>query len=580
MARLSGRHPRLVLLAVGAGLAVLAFLNFRIFSASSLGGLIDNIQSTPDYGWILFVNLLIGASVTLFVLELRGGALRVALTVIFALLLGYVMTALFSLDAASRFTTGDFEVQLVSDAGPIESDDADIAYGDSRTGKLNDPAAKTPPKEYTFQFLGRQGDTVSVLAYAGNRRTEIDLQVALYDPRGVEIAHATGATAEQLEQYGDLRSERDAVIPGFTLPVDGAYAIVVEPEPLPASTVIRETIASTNRAYEALLLGPLSRVNRWAIWMQDAITLILVGLAITLVFQAEQFSLGAEGQLYFGALFSGFLALKVANMPPVVGIPVALLAASTAGFLWGLVPGVLKAYLGANELVSTLMLNTVAMRFYDMALTFELKSPNAGFTTTGIFPGSALLPVLVKDTQVTAAIFIVLAAVIVTWFALTRTTIGYEIRMIGANRKFAEYGGINAKRTIMLTMALSGILAGLAGAHLSLGIHRQLILNISLGLAFEGVVVSLLARNNPLVVPFTGLLYAYLRAGAQFMERDANISFEIVRIVQAVIILLITAEGIFTFFQTWRTRRRTRQSVMLEDNFEEQPIASDLSVTI
>lgn len=580
MARLSGRHLRLELFAIGVGLAVLAFLNFRIFNASTLGGLIDNIRSTPDYGWILFVNLLIGASVTLFTLELRGGALRVALTVIFALLLGYVMTALFSLDAARRFTTGDFEVQLVSDARPIESDDADIAYGDSRTGKLNDPAIKTPLKEYTFQFLGRQGDTVSVLAYAGNRRTEIDLEVALYDPKGVEIAHATGATAEQLEQYSDLRSERDAVIPGFTLPSDGTYAIVVRPEPLPASTVIRETIASTNRAYEALLLGPLSRVNRWAIWMQDAITLILVGLAITLVFQAEQFSLGAEGQLYFGALFSGFLALKVANMPPVVGIPVALLAASTAGFLWGLVPGALKAYLGANELVSTLMLNTVAMRFYDMALTFELKSPNAGFTTTGIFPGSALLPVLVKDTQVTAAIFIVLAAVIVTWFALTRTTIGYEIRMIGANRKFAEYGGINAKRTIMLTMALSGILAGLAGAHLSLGIHRQLILNISLGLAFEGVVVSLLARNNPLVVPFTGLLYAYLRAGAQFMERDANISFEIVRIVQAVIILLITAEGIFTFFQTWRTRRRTRQSVMLEDNFEEQPIASDLSVTI
>ena len=104
----------------------------------------------------------------------------------------------------------------------------------------------------------------------------------------------------------------------------------------------------------------------------------------------------------------------------------------------------------------------------------------------------------------------------------------------------------------MLAMAVSGIVAGLAGAHLSMGIHRMLILNISLGLAFEGVVVALLARNNPLVIPFTGLLYAYLRAGAQFMERDANVSFEVVRIIQAVIILLITAEALLTFFQQRR----------------------------
>ncbi|MCA9884579.1 MAG: ABC transporter permease, partial [Anaerolineae bacterium] len=121
---------------------------------------------------------------------------------------------------------------------------------------------------------------------------------------------------------------------------------------------------------------------------------------------------------------------------------------------------------------------------------------------------------------------------------------------------FADYGGINTKRTIMLAMAISGIVAGLAGAHLALGIHRRLILNISFALAFEGVVVALLARNNVLVTPFTGLMYAYLRAGAQFMERDANVSFEVVRIIQAVIILLITAEAISSFFRQRRIRRR------------------------
>jgi simple sugar transport system permease protein len=122
----------------------------------------------------------------------------------------------------------------------------------------------------------------------------------------------------------------------------------------------------------------------------------------------------------------------------------------------------------------------------------------------------------------------------------------------------------------MLAMAVSGILAGLAGAHLAMGIYRQLLINFSVGLAFEGVVVALLARNNPLVIPFTGLLYAYLRAGAQFMERDANVSFEVVRIIQAVIILLITAEALITFFQNRRMRQRS-DAVRLED-LQAQPV--------
>jgi simple sugar transport system permease protein len=146
--------------------------------------------------------------------------------------------------------------------------------------------------------------------------------------------------------------------------------------------------------------------------------------------------------------------------------------------------------------------------------------------------------------------------VLAVWVLIQRTPLGYEIRMIGANIKFADYGGVNTRRTIMLTIALSGAVAGLAGAHLAMGIHRKLILNISVGLAFEGVVVALLARNNPLVVPFTGLLYAYLREGARDMEADANISAEVVRIIQAVVILLITAEALVTFFQRRRITRR------------------------
>ena len=147
-----------------------------------------------------------------------------------------------------------------------------------------------------------------------------------------------------------------------------------------------------------------------------------------------------------------------------------------------------------------------------------------------------------------------IVVLLVSWLLIRRTPLGYEIRIIGSNLRFADYGGVNSKRTIMLVMAIGGIVAGLAGMHLANGIHRQLILNISFALAFEGVVVALLARLNVLVVPFTGLLYAYLRAGAQFMERDANVSFEVVRMIQAIIILLITAEALVTFFQARQKR--------------------------
>ena len=542
-------------IAIIVGLIIFLATSYRVFGAGTLDDWVEKFNTTAGAGGILFVNALVGVSVALFVAQLKWNALRVTITVIAALIFGYVVTSLFNLDTANKYTQGEFIVALVSDAAPVEQDDVDLQYGRQRGGELNKPGVRDPLTEASFTFAGNEGDVITILAAAANRRSEVDLQVALLGPDGQTLASSTSAAAEQLEQFEDLRSEKDAVIADFTLPASGVYTITTQPEPLSTGTILSEAISATNTAYEAFLLGPLGRPNRWAVWIQDALTLILIGLAIAVVFRARQFSLGAEGQLYFGALVSGAICLAWTNLPPLIVVPVAILASMTAGFLWGLLPGVLKAYLGANELVATLMLNAVATRFYELVLTFQIKPPTAGYTASAPFPEGNVLAPIIPDTQVTIAVFIVIIAVIATWLLISRTPLGYEIRMVGSNRKFADYGGINSKRVIMLSMAVSGVLAGLAGAHLAMGIHRMLILNISLGLAFEGVVVSLLARNNPLVIPFTGLLYAYLRAGAQFMERDANVSFEVVRIIQAVIILLITAEALITLYRYRRTDR-------------------------
>ena len=544
------RKGLLPLIGLVAGAIVTWYITNTMFDGST-----EKMTATATWENILLVNVLVGACILLFVVELKRQAIRVLLTVIVALLLGFLVTFIFNLDSADRFSSGEFRVQVVSDAENLDIDDVDMTYNRARAGEFNKPNVVAPVSEVNWTFAGRAGDTVSLLAYAKNRRSEVDLLVELRDESGATLAASKAASEFQVDEtFDDLVSVKDAVIEGFALPADGVYALYARPEDVETGTVLSEAMSQSRLAFEALLLGPIERVNRWGVWIQDAVTLILLGLSFAIVFRAQQFSLGAEGQLYFGALVSGIIALNSPHIPGVLLIPIIILASGTAGFIYGLIPGALKAYLGANELVSTLMLNVIATRFFEMVLNFELKPPDAGYVASSKFTANAVLPVIVDKTQVTIAVFILAIVIFIAWLIMRRTPLGYEIRIIGSNLRFADYGGVNSKRTIMLAMAISGIVAGLAGMHLANGIHRQLILNISFALAFEGVVVALLARLNVLVVPFTGLLYAYLRAGAQFMERDANVSFEVVRMIQAIIILLITAEALVSFFQQRQKR--------------------------
>ncbi len=330
-------------------------------------------------------------------------------------------------------------------------------------------------------------------------------------------------------------------------------------------------------AYSAFLTGPLPRIsfengfaitniNRFGNWMEESTTLILLGLAVSLVFRARQFSLGAEGQMVLGALATAIVAFHV-PLPAPFHMIFALVAAGTVGFLWGLIPGLLKAYLAVDEIVSTLMLNVIALQLSDLLLFNALRDQTAGFIATPPFPETAVLPLLIPGTRVSLMIVLMLAAVAFTWFLMERTPFGYELKMLGANRKFAEYGGINTRRVIALSMAVSGILAGLAGAHLSMGLLRRLTLNLSSGLGFEGIVVALLAHNDPRWVLVAGLFYGYLRTGAQIMERSSDVTREVVLIIQAIIILLITAEQLFPRFQRWWRERRGNGEVAIDRGF-------------
>ena len=326
-------------------------------------------------------------------------------------------------------------------------------------------------------------------------------------------------------------------------------------------------------AYKAFLTGPFSKFNRFGDWIEESITLTLVGLSVAIAFKANMFSMGTQGQLVLGALVSGVVALYV-PLPTFWRISLALVSAGAAGFLWGWIPGYLKAHLNANEIVSTLMMNTIAIKIYDYFLVFHIKPEDAGYNVSAIFPPEGQLPSFIpnipifnkaytlfnNNTNITVMLYVVIVAVIVAYYLVFKTPFGYKLRMIGSNMKFARYGGIDTKKTTILVFAISGIYGALAGAHMTMGIQHSIITNISVSMAFEGIIVAILARNNPLMVPITALAYGYLRAGANIMERSSDVSREMIAVIQALIILFVTAERILPTVQRVIEERRDQNS--------------------
>lgn len=315
-------------------------------------------------------------------------------------------------------------------------------------------------------------------------------------------------------------------------------------------------------AYKAFLLGPLSRLNRIGDWLEESLTLILLGLTICIVFNASQWYIGVEGQMLLGALASGCVVLYV-PLPTLPRIILAFIAAMVTAALWGLIPAILKAYYKANELVTSLMLNTIAVKLFEYILKNFIMHEKSRSVSSDTIPKELRLPsfipdlpflseireMWIKQTDVTIMVYIVIVAVIAVYYLLYKTPFGYELRTVGLNDKFARYGGININRTIIFSIMVSGFFAAIAGVHLTLAIHNRLIQNMTSGLGFEGINIAILAGNNPLGVPIAGLLYGYLRAGSDVMERSSDVSRELVFVIQAMVLLLVTAERLLPTIQ-------------------------------
>lgn len=292
-------------------------------------------------------------------------------------------------------------------------------------------------------------------------------------------------------------------------------------------------------ALSQLLTAVPSRPRTIGLWLDDAAKLTVTGLAFSLVFQARQFAMGVQGQAYVGGLAATYVVMSPLGQTQ-LGLVLGIAAGMLAGAIYGFLPGIAKAKLGANEIVSSLMLNYIAIDLCNYLVRRHLAAP--GMTQTERFPDTSTFPVFVANTRIDLGIVIALISVLLVWFALYRTSWGLKLRLVGHNAKFAEYAGINATFIMVSAMTVSGALGGLLGSMLVQGqAFGYLTVLFEGGIAFEGILVAIVARARPLAVPFVALAYGYLRQGAQLMNVRTDVPSEVIGVVTALIILLVAS---------------------------------------
>lgn len=313
------------------------------------------------------------------------------------------------------------------------------------------------------------------------------------------------------------------------------------------------------RAYSSLINGALGNVSGITQTLTKATPLLLVGLGICIAFRGGVINIGGEGQLIVGALSGSAFALAFPEWPGWALLPMTLVVGALAGLLWGTLPGYLKAHMGVNEILSTVMLNQIAFQLMNFLLRGPMLDPAQIAAGTNI-PQSAALPTAVWLTRLvprtlfhSGAILAVVLAILV-YFLLWRTTVGYRIRAVGLNPHASRYAGIPVKRYVVLAMALSGAFCGLAGAVEVTGVHHRMIEGMSGGYGFTGIVAALFGKLHPLGTIPASALFGALLVGADKMQRSVQVPSAIVIALQGLVVLFVVASDLYV-------RRRSRRRV-------------------
>jgi general nucleoside transport system permease protein len=270
-----------------------------------------------------------------------------------------------------------------------------------------------------------------------------------------------------------------------------------------------------------------------------AVPLILIGLGIAIAFRGGALNIGAEGQFYAGAIAATWVGLQLGSAPRPVAITLLVIAAAVAGLLWVVVPVWLKLRFGVLEVISTLLLNFIAVSLVSLMVQGPLQERERIYPQSEAIPEAARLPLLLSGSRLHAGLVIALLAGLILWYVFTRTLWGFQLRAVGLGPKAAEVSGrIDSQRMGAVALLLSGAIAGLAGGIEVSGVSYALFQNLSPGYGFTGIAVALLGGLHPAGVVLAGILFGALQAGAGAMQRDAGVPAQAVNVVEGIIIII------------------------------------------
>ncbi len=312
-------------------------------------------------------------------------------------------------------------------------------------------------------------------------------------------------------------------------------------------------------AYSAMVTGAAGSVSGITQSLVKATPLLLVGLGICIAFRANVINIGGEGQIIIGALVATWFPLTFNTWPGWLLIPSTLLVGFIGGAAWGFVPGILKARLHVNEILSTIMMNSIAQQLMNMLLHGALMDPSGVAAGTFLaqsarIPQQGWLPRLVPQTLLHAGAILAVVLAVLVYFFLWRTTIGYRIRAVGLNPNASRYAGINVPFYQALSMTLAGGFAGIAGAIEVIGVQHRLMDGVTSGYGFTGIVAALLGGLHPLGLIPASILFGGLLVGAGQMQRAVQVPSSLITGILGLVVLFVSGSALWS--RRWAANRK------------------------
>lgn len=347
-----------------------------------------------------------------------------------------------------------------------------------------------------------------------------------------------------------LRVSAVSVLVGLT--IGWVMIVIVERDPV--------------EAYGALLEGAFGSLNSIAEVFLLATPLIIIGAGLALSFRAGVYNIGAEGQLFVGAVGATALGLALPPMPVPLGLLLIGLAAAVLGAAWAYLPALMLVKLGASEVITTIMLNYIAIFLVSYLLHGPLQDPGSPLARSEVLDSSLALPSLIPQTRVHLGFILALAIAVGASALLWRTPWGLRARAVGLNAEASRSAGVKVSRYTYIVFFLSGGLAGLAGFAEVAGVHNRMVEGVSPGFGFTAIVVALLANSSPLGVVLAAILFAALDVGASTMESTARVPASVVSVIEYSIVLIVIGRAIFEFKVLDRIRARLGYSTATQES--------------